>query len=198
MPIASPIDETIRAESRERIGPVSEVATLAGGCFWCMEAVFLPLRGVEKVVSGYAGGSAKNPSYREVCSGSTGHAEAVQVTFDPAVISYEDLLEIFFALHDPTTKDRQGADVGSQYRSAIFHRSSGQKAAAEAMIEKLNRERIFPAPIVTEVVPEAPFYPAEDYHQNYFAQNSGQPYCQAVISPKVAKLRKKYAEKLAK
>jgi peptide-methionine (S)-S-oxide reductase len=174
-----------------------ETATFAGGCFWCMEAVFAPLRGVEKVVSGYTGGTAKDPTYRQVCGGSTGHAEAVEITFDPAVISYDDLLEIFFALHDPTTKDRQGGDVGTQYRSAIFHHTAAQKAAAEAMIGRLGREEIFPAPIVTEVVPAGTFYPAEDYHQNYFAENPNQPYCQAVISPKVAKLRKKYAEKLA-
>ncbi len=175
---------------------MKEVATFAGGCFWCMEAVFVPLRGVEKVVSGYTGGSVKDPSYREVCSGTTGHAEAVEITFDPAVITYDELLEIFFSLHDPTTKDRQGADVGTQYRSAVFYRSAGQKAAADAMIEKLGREGIFPAPIVTEVVPAETFYGAEDYHQRYFEQNPNQPYCQAVISPKVAKLRKKYAEKL--
>jgi peptide-methionine (S)-S-oxide reductase len=173
-----------------------EVATFAGGCFWCMEAVFLPLRGVEKVVSGYTGGTVAHPTYRQVCSGTTGHAEAVEVTFDPAVISYDELLEIFFALHDPTTKDRQGADVGTQYRSAVFYHSSAQKEAAEAMIRRLEEEKIFPAPIVTEVAPAETFYCAEDYHRNYFAQNPNQPYCQAVISPKVAKLRKKYAEKL--
>ncbi len=163
-----------------------------------MEAVFLPLRGVEKVVSGYTGGTVKDPTYRQVCSGATGHAEAVEVTFDPSVISYEDLLEIFFALHDPTTKDRQGADVGTQYRSAIFYRSGAQKQAAEAMIRRLDAEKVFPAPIVTEVLPAETFYCAEDYHQNYFAENPNQPYCQAVISPKVAKLRKKYAERLAR
>ena len=177
---------------------MNETATLAGGCFWCMEAVFLPLRGVEKVVSGYTGGTVRNPTYRDVCAGHTGHAEAVEVTFDPKTISYDEILEIFFGLHDPTTKDRQGADVGTQYRSAIFYHSPAQKAAAEAAIERLNGERIFPAPIVTEVVAAAAFYPAEAYHQNYFAQNPSQPYCQAVISPKVAKLRKKYAEKLAR
>jgi len=176
---------------------MKETATFAGGCFWCMEAVFVPLRGVEKVVSGYIGGTVKDPTYRQVCSGTTGHAEAIEITFDPEAITYDELLEIFFALHDPTTKDRQGGDVGTQYRSAIFFHSSAQKSAAEAMIEKLNRERTFPAPIVTEVVPAPTFYPAEDYHQNYYAQNPGQGYCQAVISPKVAKLRKKYAEKLA-
>ena len=177
---------------------MSEVATLAGGCFWCMEAVFLPLKGVEKVVSGYTGGMVKNPTYREVCTGSTGHAEAIEVTFDPKTISYDEILEIFFGLHDPTTKNRQGADVGTQYRSAIFYHSAAQKAAAEAAIERLNGERTFPAPIVTEVVPAATFYPAEEYHQRYFEQNPNQPYCQAVISPKVAKLRKKYADKLAR
>jgi peptide-methionine (S)-S-oxide reductase len=176
---------------------MSEVATLAGGCFWCMEAVFLPLRGVEKVTSGYTGGTVRNPSYREVCTGSTGHAEAVEVTFDPKTISYDELLEIFFALHDPTTKDRQGADIGTQYRSAIFYHSDDQKRRTEAMIERLNKERIFPAPIVTEVVPAGTFFPAEDYHQRYFENNPSQPYCQTVINPKVAKLRKKYAEKLA-
>jgi peptide-methionine (S)-S-oxide reductase len=178
------------------MAPMSEKATLAGGCFWCMEAVFSPLSGVEKVVSGYTGGHAESPDYRQVCSGTTGHAEAVQVEFDPAVISYDDLLEIFFALHDPTTLDRQGADVGSQYRSAVFFHSPAQKAAAEATIRRLTQERVFPDPIVTEVVPAGPFYPAEDYHQNYFAENPGQPYCRAVISPKVAKLRAKYAARL--
>jgi len=176
---------------------MSEVATLAGGCFWCMEAVFLPLRGVEKVTSGYTGGTVRNPSYREVCTGSTGHAEAVEVTFDPKTISYDELLEIFFALHDPTTKDRQGADIGTQYRSAIFYHSDDQKKRTEAMIERLNKERIFPTPIVTEVVPVGTFFAAEDYHQRYFENNPSQPYCQTVINPKVAKLRKKYAEKLA-
>lgn len=176
---------------------MSEVATLAGGCFWCMEAVFLPLRGVEKVVSGYTGGTVRNPTYREVCAGNTGHAEAIEVTFDPKTLAFDEILEIFFGLHDPTTKNRQGADVGTQYRSAIFYHSAAQKAAAEAAIERLNAERVFPAPIVTEVVPATAFYPAEEYHQNYFAQNPNQPYCQAVISPKVAKLRKKYSEKLA-
>jgi len=175
---------------------MTEVATFAGGCFWCMEAVFVPLKGVEKVVSGYTGGTVAHPSYRDVCAGTTGHAEAIQITFDPKTISYEELLEIFFSLHDPTTKNRQGADVGTQYRSAIFHHSAEQKTKAEATIERLNSERIFPAPIVTEVVPAGTFYPAEDYHQRYFENNPNQPYCQAVISPKVAKLRKKYAEKL--
>jgi peptide-methionine (S)-S-oxide reductase len=176
---------------------MKETATFAGGCFWCMEAVFVPLRGVEKVVSGYIGGTVKDPTYRQVCSGTTGHAEAIEITFDPEAITYDELLEIFFGLHDPTTKDRQGGDVGTQYRSAIFYHSSAQKSAADAMIARLGREGVFPAPIVTEVVPAETFYGAEDYHQRYFEQNPNQPYCQAVISPKVAKLRKKYAEKLA-
>jgi peptide-methionine (S)-S-oxide reductase len=177
---------------------MAEVATLAGGCFWCMEAVFLPLRGVSGVVSGYTGGKGESPTYREVCSGTTGHAEAIQVRFDPSVISYDEILEIFFALHDPTTLNRQGGDVGTQYRSAIFYHSEEQRRAAEAAIRKLDAEKIYSGPIVTQVVPSVPFYAAEDYHQNYFAQNANQPYCQAVINPKVAKLRKKYAEKLAK
>jgi len=163
-----------------------------------MEAVFLPLRGVSRVVSGYTGGKGENPTYREVCSGTTGHAEAIQISFDPEIISFDEILEIFFALHDPTTLNRQGGDVGTQYRSAIFYHSEAQREAAEAAIKKLDAEKIFPGPIVTEVVPSAEFYAAEDYHQNYFAQNPNQPYCQAVINPKVAKLRKKYAERLAK
>ena len=175
---------------------MSEKATFAGGCFWCMEAVFLPLRGVEKVVSGYTGGHAKSPSYRDVCTGTTGHAEAVEVTFDPTVISYDDLLEIFFTLHDPTTRNRQGGDVGTQYRSAVFFHSPAQREKAEAAIRRLTSENVFPNPIVTEIAPAGDFYPAEDYHQNYFAENSAQPYCQAVISPKVAKLRQKYAARL--
>jgi len=175
---------------------MSEKATFAGGCFWCMEAVFLPLRGVEKVVSGYTGGQTKNPSYRDVCTGTTGHAEAVEITFDPAAISYDDLLEIFFTLHDPSTLNRQGGDVGSQYRSAVFVHSPEQRERTEAMIRRLTDEKIFPNLIVTEIAPAGDFYTAEDYHQNYFAENSAQPYCQAVISPKVAKLRQKYAARL--
>ncbi len=173
-----------------------EMATLAGGCFWCVEAVFENLEGVERVVSGYTGGQAPNPTYREVCNDATGHAEAVQVTFDPAVISYRDLLEVFFAFHDPTTPNRQGADVGTQYRSAIFFHSQEQKAAAEAVIAELTRERVFDRPIVTQLEPATRFYPAEDYHQGYFRQNPEQPYCQATIAPKVAKLRRKYAARL--
>ncbi len=173
-----------------------EVATLAGGCFWCLEAVFDDLRGVESVESGYAGGNVPNPTYRQVCSGTTGHAEVVRVTFDPQVVSFRELLEVFFTIHDPTTLNRQGADVGTQYRSAIFYHSPAQKETAEQTIAELNAEQIWDAPIVTEVVPVEEFYVAEDYHQEYFAQNAAQPYCRAVVAPKVAKFRQKFLEKL--
>ena len=173
-----------------------EVATLGGGCFWCLEAVFDDLQGVTDVVSGYAGGHVQNPDYKSVCTGRTGHAEVVQVTFDPSVVTYEDILGIFFAIHDPTTLNRQGADVGTQYRSAIYYHSDAQKATAEALIARLNAEHIWPNPIVTEVTAAPVFYPAEDYHQEYFKRNPYQGYCQAVISPKVAKFRKQYSAKL--
>ena len=173
-----------------------EVATLAGGCFWCLEAVYDDLRGVESVESGYAGGDVPNPTYRQVCSGTTGHAEVVQITFDPSVISFREILEVFFAIHDPTTLNRQGADVGTQYRSAIFYHAPEQKEAAEKLIAELNAEGIWDAPIVTEVVPLDKFYVAEDYHQEYFAQNPSQPYCRAVVAPKVAKFRQKFLGKL--
>ncbi len=173
-----------------------EVATLAGGCFWCLEAVFADLQGVEQVVSGYAGGHVPNPTYRQVCSETTGHAEVVQVHFDPAVISFRELLEVFFTIHDPTTLNRQGADVGSQYRSTIFFHSPEQQQTAMQVIEELSAARLWDAPIVTEVTPLDTFYPAEDYHQNYYQQNSNQPYCQVVIAPKVAKVRKEYFAKL--
>jgi peptide-methionine (S)-S-oxide reductase len=173
-----------------------EQATLGGGCYWCLEACFEQLQGVETVESGFAGGAVPNPSYRAVCHGDTGHAEVVQVTFDPAVISFRDLLIIFFAIHDPTTLNHQGADVGTQYRSAIFNHSPEQKKAAEDLIVELTAEKVWPGPIVTEVVPFETFYRAEDYHQGYFRANPAQPYCQAVVAPKVAKLRKKFAEKL--
>jgi peptide-methionine (S)-S-oxide reductase len=173
-----------------------ETSTLAGGCFWCLEAVFLELRGVERVNSGYAGGRVPNPSYEQVCTGATGHAEVVQVTFDPAVISYGDLLRIFFTIHDPTTLNRQGADVGTQYRSAIFYHTPEQKATAEAVIAELEGEKIWDAPIVTQVVPFETFYPAEAYHRDYYRRNPEQGYCRAVIAPKVAKVRKQYFEKL--
>jgi peptide-methionine (S)-S-oxide reductase len=173
-----------------------KTATLAGGCFWCLEAVFEQLKGVEKVVSGYAGGSVADPSYQDVCTGATGHAEVVQVTFNPAQITYPDLLGVFFSIHDPTTLNRQGADVGTQYRSAIFYHDPDQKAAAEAVIGELTVEKLWPNPIVTQIVAYTKFYPAEGYHQEYFRNNSYQPYCQAVIAPKVAKFRKHYLERL--
>jgi peptide-methionine (S)-S-oxide reductase len=177
---------------------MSEIATFAGGCFWCLDAVFRQLRGVERVESGYAGGTVDNPTYRQVCSGTTGHAEVVQITFDPAVISYRDLLGVFFTIHDPTTLNRQGADVGTQYRSAIFYHSAEQRAAAEEVIAELTREGVWDAPIVTEVVEAPKYFPGEAYHQDYYAQNSDQGYCQVVIAPKVAKVRKKYLDRLVK
>ena len=173
-------------------------ATLAGGCFWCLEAVFDELKGVIAVESGYAGGHVANPSYQAVCTGMTGHAEVVQVTFDPLVISYEDLLRIFFTIHDPTTLNRQGADVGTQYRSAIFTHDEEQRAAAEAVIREISESRLWPNPIVTEVEPLDKFYVAEDYHQEYFAHNPNQPYCRVVIEPKVAKFRKHFVDRLKK
>lgn len=175
-----------------------ETATLAGGCFWCLEAVYLELRGVERVVSGYSGGARPDPTYEQVCSGATGHAEVVQITFDPGAISFRDLLDVFFTIHDPTTLNRQGGDVGTQYRSAVFFHTPEQKAAAEQAIAELSAAGTFPDPIVTEVVPMEAFYPAEDYHQNYFARNPAQPYCRAVVAPKVAKARKLHLERLKK
>ena len=168
---------------------------LGGGCFWCTEAVMKPLRGVERVVSGYANGHVKNPTYREVCSGRTGHNEVVEVTFDPDVVSLHDLLGVFFATHDPTTLNRQGADRGTQYRSGVYTTSDEQREVAEAVIAEV--EGAFDDPIVTEVEPLDVFYPAEDYHQDYFERNPAQPYCAAVIAPKVAKLRSRYLDKLA-
>jgi len=173
-----------------------EVATLAGGCFWCLEAVFDELRGVEDVVSGYAGGRVPDPTYRQVCEGTTGHAEVVQVTFDPRQVSFRELLQVFFTIHDPTTLNRQGADVGTQYRSAVFYHTPEQKEAAEQVIRELTEAGVWGAPIVTEVAPLEKFYPAEDYHQEYFRNNPGQPYCQVVVAPKVSKFRQKFVEKL--
>ena len=175
-----------------------DVATLAGGCFWCLEAVFDDLEGVEDVVSGYAGGSVPNPTYKHVCTGETGHAEVVQVTFNADVISYRDLLRVFFTIHDPTTLNRQGADVGTQYRSAIFTHNETQEKVAEEVIAELNDAGIWDDPIVTEVVPLEAFYPAEDYHQEYFRRNPNQGYCRVVIAPKVAKFRKQYLDRLKK
>jgi len=174
----------------------NHTATLAGGCFWCLEAVFEQLRGVTKVESGYSGGHVPQPSYQAVCSGATGHAEVVQVTFDPAVLSYRDLLGVFFTLHDPTTLNRQGGDVGTQYRSAIFYHDEEQRREADAVKREIEAEHVFDESIVTEIVPLEAFYPAEEYHREYYRRNPNQPYCRAVIAPKVAKLRSKYLEKL--
>ncbi|NMB54794.1 MAG: peptide-methionine (S)-S-oxide reductase MsrA [Leptolinea sp.] len=174
----------------------TQSATLAGGCFWCLEAVYDSLQGVIDVLSGYAGGTTVNPSYRQVCSGQTGHAEAVQIQFDPSIISYRDLLEVFFSIHDPTTPDRQGADVGTQYRSVIFYHTPDQKKIAEEIIKELSEEKIWPSKIVTEVTPLSVFYPAEEYHQEYFARNPDQGYCAMVVSPKVAKFRQKFSSRL--
>ena len=173
-----------------------ELATLGGGCFWCLEAVFEQLQGVERVVSGYAGGTQPDPTYKQVCTGRTGHAEVVQVTFDPAILGYRDLVELFFAFHDPTTLNRQGHDQGTQYRSAVFFATPEQERTVREVIAELTREQVFMNPIVTEVAPLTKFYPAEDYHQGYYRENAEQPYCRATISPKVAKLRAKYLARL--
>ena len=175
-----------------------EAATLAGGCFWCLEAVFDEVKGVESVESGYMGGQATAPTYRDVCEGRTGHAEVVRVTFDPAVISFRELLEVFFVIHDPTTLNRQGNDVGTQYRSAIFFHSPEQKTVADETIARLNAEKLWDSPIVTQVVPASTFHVAEDYHQEYFARNPAQPYCMFVVAPKVIKFRKEFLEKRKK
>lgn len=174
----------------------SEVAYLAGGCFWCIEPVFEELRGVRAAESGYMGGQTASPSYEQVCSGRTGHAEALRVTYDPAEISYSDLLEIFFAVHDPTTLNRQGADVGTQYRSAVFYVDDMQRRAAEEAIDGLQRTGSFPDPVVTEVTQAGPFYRAESFHDDYFKRNPGAGYCRVVIAPKVAKFRKRFGERL--
>ena len=176
--------------------PGRELATLAGGCFWCLEAVFDELRGVERVESGYAGGHAPNPTYEQVCAGTTGHAEVVQITFDPSAVSFRDLLGVFFSTHDPTTPNRQGADVGTQYRSAVFYHSPAQKEIAESFIAELDAGQLWPAPVVTEIAPLTEFYPAEDYHRDYYRRNPAQGYCRAVIEPKVAKFRQQYLERL--
>lgn len=176
--------------------PTREVATLGGGCFWCLEAVFQELRGVDKVESGYCGGHVADPTYQQVCGGGTGHAEVVQITFDPAALSYRDLLEVFFALHDPTTLNRQGFDRGTQYRSAVFYHTPEQKRIAEEVIAEGNAAGTWGKPAVTQVVPVETFYRAEDYHQNYFRANPGQRYCRWTIAPKVAKLRQRFTDKL--
>jgi peptide-methionine (S)-S-oxide reductase len=174
----------------------TETAVLGGGCFWCLEAVFGELRGVRSVESGYAGGQPANPTYEQVCSGRTGHAEVVRVTFDPAELSFLDLLTVFFAIHDPTTKNRQGNDVGTQYRSVIFCQTPEQRATAERVVRNLDAQKLWPAPIVTEIAGAAPFYEAERYHQSYFERNGGEPYCQFIVAPKVAKFRKLFRDQL--
>lgn len=175
-----------------------EKATLGGGCFWCTEAVYLELAGVVDVKPGYSGGHVKNPSYKEVCTGATGHAEAVQITFDPEKLSYSQILEVFFATHDPTTLNRQGNDVGTQYRSVIFYHSQQQKETAEKVIRSLEEENVYDRPIVTEIAPFDTFYVAEDYHQNYYARNKSQGYCQYIIAPKLDKFRKVFKDQLKK
>jgi peptide-methionine (S)-S-oxide reductase len=175
-----------------------QTAILAGGCFWCLEAVYDEVKGVKSVESGYTGGHVENPSYKQVCTGMTGHAEAVRITFDPDVVSYRDLLNVFFGIHDPTTLNRQGADVGTQYRSAIFYENEEQKKIAEEVIQNLEEQKIFDKPIVTRLEKLDQFYEAEDYHQEYFANNPYQPYCMAVVAPKVSKFRKHYMDMLKK
>ena len=176
--------------------PTNETAILGGGCFWCVEAAIVQLQGVVSVRSGYMGGASPNPTYQQVCSGKSGHVEVAEITFDPSVISYSDLLHVFFTLHDPTTLNRQGNDVGEQYRSVIFYRDDAQKKTAEEVIAELTRDKVFKDPIVTAVERASAFYVAEDYHQDYFANNSMQPYCMFVVAPKVQKIREKYTQRL--
>ena len=190
------VKEEFKEPVKVKVKQGMEVATFAGGCFWCTEAVFLEIKGVEKVVSGYIGGKTVNPTYKDICTGETGHAEAIQITFNPNEVAYEDLLEVFFGTHDPTTLNRQGADVGTQYRSEIFYHSEAQKVKAENYIQLLEKEKLYDKKIVTKVSSATVFYPAEDYHQNYYNQNSSQGYCQMVIAPKLEKLRKYYKSKL--
>lgn len=192
-PMSVPADEPKPADAASSTTEKSAVATFAAGCFWCTEAVYLRLKGVEKVTSGYSGGTVENPDYKLICTGTTGHAECVQVVFDPSIITYEQLLDVFFHTHDPTTLNRQGADVGTQYRSAVFYHDDTQKAAAEKMIAELNVSGTFDDPIVTKLEPMEKFWTAEDYHQDYFRLNPGNGYCQVVVGPKVAKFRKRYA-----
>ena len=190
------VKEEFKEPVKIKVKEGMEVATFAGGCFWCTEAVFLEIKGVEKVVSGYIGGKTKNPTYKDICTGETGHAEAIQITFNPNEVAYEDLLEVFFATHDPTTLNRQGADVGTQYRSEIFYHSEAQKTKAENYIQLLEKEKLYDKKIVTKVSSASVIYNAEEYHQNYYNQNSSQGYCQMVIAPKLEKLRKYYKSKL--
>lgn len=190
------VKEEFKEPVKVKVEKGMEIATFAGGCFWCTEAVFLEIKGVEKVVSGYIGGKTKNPTYKDICTGETGHAEAIQITFNPNEVAYEDLLEVFFGTHDPTTLNRQGADVGTQYRSEIFYHTDAQKTKAENYIQFLEKEKLYDKKIVTKVSSATEFYPAEEYHQNYYNQNSSQGYCQMVIAPKLEKLRKYYKSKL--
>ena len=190
------VKEEFKEPVKIKVKEGMEVATFAGGCFWCTESVFLEIKGVEKVVSGYIGGKTINPTYKDICTGETGHAEAIQITFNPNEVAYEDLLEVFFATHDPTTLNRQGADVGTQYRSEIFYHSEAQKTKAENYIQLLEKEKLYDKKIVTKVSSASVFYNAEEYHQNYYNQNSSQGYCQMVIAPKLEKLRKYYKSKL--
>ena len=178
--------------------PELEIATLGGGCFWCLEAVYTELKGVLKSESGYAGGHVENPTYEEVCSDETGHAEVIQITFDPMIITYREILQVFFSIHDPTTPDRQGADIGSQYRSVIFYHDENQKRVAQEVMHELETSKIWGKPIVTQLVPYMEFFKAEEYHQNYFKNNPYQPYCQVIVAPKVAKFRKQYFDRLSK
>ncbi|QDU55433.1 Peptide methionine sulfoxide reductase MsrA [Aeoliella mucimassa] len=205
-PSASYAQETAEAkpaaktESKEEKKPMTEpsLATFGGGCFWCTEAVFLELNGVSSVTSGYSGGHSENPTYKQVCNGHTGHAEVIQIEYDPEKVTFNELLEVFFKTHDPTTRNRQGVDVGSQYRSAVFYHSQEQKEVAEQIIKALNEEQVYDNPIVTEVTEFTKFWPAEDYHQNYLAENPQNPYCQRVVQPKVEKFRKVFKDKLKK
>jgi peptide-methionine (S)-S-oxide reductase len=187
---------SVNAMSNQPIPEGSQLATFGSGCFWCTEAIFLDVKGVLKVQSGYSGGTVENPTYKQVCTGTTGHAEVVQITYDPSVISYDELLEIFWHTHDPTTLNRQGNDVGTQYRSVIFFHNDEQKKLAEHYKQKLNEEKVYDNPVITEIVPFKAFYVAEDYHQNYYALNGNAPYCTFVIQPKVEKFKKVFAEKL--
>ena len=197
-PTTQTVNASLSNDMNEPMKEELEIATLGAGCFWCVEAVYQDLEGVHKVISGYTGGKVKNPTYKEVCSGLTGHAEVAQVHFDPTVISFEEILEVFWHTHDPTTLNRQGADVGTQYRSAIFYQTEEQKKIAEASLAKTDASGLWPDPIVTEISPLGVFYVAENYHQDYYSLNPNQPYCRVVINPKLSKFRAKFAEKLKK
>jgi peptide-methionine (S)-S-oxide reductase len=194
--ISSTLQSQNNQKKTKKMSNTIAIATFGNGCFWCTEAIFQQLKGVQKVMPGYTGGTLKNPTYKEVCSGLTGHAEAIQITYDPSEISYRELLDVFFYTHDPTTLNRQGNDVGTQYRSAIFYHDENQKAEAEKIIEQLTKEKVYDDAIVTEVVPFTIYYAAEDYHKDYYNNNKNQPYCRAVINPKIDKFLKKYGSKI--